>query len=73
MYLLQHIPIRLPDSLPIFELLVLITDEFPQLCVGVRECNYGKPPTSKQLKFDIIELNGTPISISGMMTHCISP
>ncbi|XP_072231937.1 mitogen-activated protein kinase kinase kinase kinase 2 isoform X2 [Leuresthes tenuis] len=61
---LKHIPIRLPDSLPIFELLVLITDEFPQLCVGVRECNYGKPPTSQQLKFDIIELNGTPISIS---------
>uniref|UniRef100_A0A7N5ZPP3 Mitogen-activated protein kinase kinase kinase kinase n=1 Tax=Anabas testudineus TaxID=64144 RepID=A0A7N5ZPP3_ANATE len=33
---LKHIALRLPDSLPIFELLVLVTDEFPQLCVGVR-------------------------------------
>ncbi|KAM9717372.1 mitogen-activated protein kinase kinase kinase kinase 2 isoform 2-T2 [Menidia menidia] len=61
---LKHIAVRLPDSLPIFELLVLVTDEFPQLCVGVRECDNGKPPTSQQLKFDIIELNGTPISIT---------
>uniref|UniRef100_A0A8C4NSS3 Mitogen-activated protein kinase kinase kinase kinase 2 n=1 Tax=Dicentrarchus labrax TaxID=13489 RepID=A0A8C4NSS3_DICLA len=35
---LKHIAIKLPDSLPIFELLVLVTDEFPQLCVGVRDC-----------------------------------
>ncbi|GLD74985.1 mitogen-activated protein kinase kinase kinase kinase 2 isoform X2, partial [Lates japonicus] len=59
----QHIAIRLPESLPVFELLVLVTDEFPQLCVGVRDCSNGKPPTSQQLKFDIIELNGTPISV----------
>uniref|UniRef100_A0A8D3BW30 non-specific serine/threonine protein kinase n=1 Tax=Scophthalmus maximus TaxID=52904 RepID=A0A8D3BW30_SCOMX len=54
---LKHIATRLPDSLPVFELLVLVTDEFPQLCVGVRDCSNGKPPTSQQLKFDIIELN----------------
>uniref|UniRef100_A0A4W6E9Q2 Mitogen-activated protein kinase kinase kinase kinase n=1 Tax=Lates calcarifer TaxID=8187 RepID=A0A4W6E9Q2_LATCA len=60
---LKHIAIRLPESLPVFELLVLVTDEFPQLCVGVRDCSNGKPPTSQQLKFDIIELNGTPISV----------
>uniref|UniRef100_A0A4W6E9T3 Mitogen-activated protein kinase kinase kinase kinase 2 n=1 Tax=Lates calcarifer TaxID=8187 RepID=A0A4W6E9T3_LATCA len=65
---LKHIAIRLPESLPVFELLVLVTDEFPQLCVGVRDCSNGKPPTSQQLKFDIIELNGTPISVPGR-TH----
>ncbi|XP_029382850.1 mitogen-activated protein kinase kinase kinase kinase 2 isoform X2 [Echeneis naucrates] len=59
---LKHIPMRLPDSLPVFELLVLVTDEFPQLCVGVRECSNGKPPASQQLQFDIIELNGATVS-----------
>uniref|UniRef100_A0A8C8D3U4 non-specific serine/threonine protein kinase n=1 Tax=Oncorhynchus tshawytscha TaxID=74940 RepID=A0A8C8D3U4_ONCTS len=59
--------IRLPDSLPIFELLVLVKDEFPQLCVGVGDCaaEGGKPPSNQQLKFDIIELNGTPNSSPG--------
>uniref|UniRef100_A0AAX7SMF8 Mitogen-activated protein kinase kinase kinase kinase n=1 Tax=Astatotilapia calliptera TaxID=8154 RepID=A0AAX7SMF8_ASTCA len=51
----------LPDALPIFELLVLATDEFPQLCVGVRDCSNDKPPTGQQLRFDIIELNGAPL------------
>uniref|UniRef100_A0A8C5HUL5 Mitogen-activated protein kinase kinase kinase kinase n=1 Tax=Gouania willdenowi TaxID=441366 RepID=A0A8C5HUL5_GOUWI len=59
---LKHIPIRLPDSLPIFELLVSVTDEFPQLCVGVRDHSNGK-----QLKFDIIELNGIPVSVPGLL------
>ncbi|XP_074518095.1 mitogen-activated protein kinase kinase kinase kinase 2 isoform X2 [Halichoeres trimaculatus] len=59
---LKHIPIKLPDSLPIFELLVLVTDEFPQLCVGVRDCPNGKKPISQQLQFDIIELNSSPVS-----------
>ncbi|XP_076581292.1 mitogen-activated protein kinase kinase kinase kinase 2 isoform X1 [Chaetodon auriga] len=59
---LKHITIRLPDFLPVFELLVLVTDEFPQLCVGVRDCSNEKRPISQQLKFDIIELNSTPIS-----------
>uniref|UniRef100_A0A667YAQ7 Mitogen-activated protein kinase kinase kinase kinase n=1 Tax=Myripristis murdjan TaxID=586833 RepID=A0A667YAQ7_9TELE len=61
---LKHIAISLPDPLPIFELLVLVTDEFPQLCVGVRDCSNGKPSANQQLKFDIIELNGTPNSAS---------
>lgn len=60
---LKHISVRLPDSLPIFELLVLVTDEFPQLCVGVRECSSGDAPNSQQLKFDIIELNAPPTSV----------
>ncbi|XP_008433166.1 mitogen-activated protein kinase kinase kinase kinase 2 isoform X2 [Poecilia reticulata] len=62
---LKHIPVRLPESLPIFELLVLVTDEFPQLCVGVRECKNEESPTSQQLKFDIIELNAPPASVPG--------
>uniref|UniRef100_A0A8C3B0R2 non-specific serine/threonine protein kinase n=1 Tax=Cyclopterus lumpus TaxID=8103 RepID=A0A8C3B0R2_CYCLU len=62
---LKHIAMRLPDSLPIFELLVLVSDEFPQLCVGVRDFSNGKQPISQQLKFDIIELNSTPISAPG--------
>uniref|UniRef100_A0AAZ1XT96 Mitogen-activated protein kinase kinase kinase kinase n=1 Tax=Oreochromis aureus TaxID=47969 RepID=A0AAZ1XT96_OREAU len=56
----------LPDSLPIFELLVLATDEFPQLCVGVRDCSNDKPPTGKQLRFDIIELNGAPVPVGAL-------
>ena len=64
---------RLPDSLPVFELLVLVTDEFPQLCVGVRECSNGKPSTSQQLQFDIIELNGTPVSVPGRTDRCAPP
>lgn len=61
----QQLAIRLPDSLPIFELLVLATDEFPQLCVGVRDCSNDKPPTGQQLRFDIIELNGAPVPVPG--------
>uniref|UniRef100_A0A8B9KRY0 Mitogen-activated protein kinase kinase kinase kinase 2 n=1 Tax=Astyanax mexicanus TaxID=7994 RepID=A0A8B9KRY0_ASTMX len=55
---------HLPDPLPIFELLVLVTDELPQLCVGVRECRLGNDElqTEQQLEFDIIHLNGTPNS-----------
>ena len=56
---------KLPDSLQIFELLVLVSDEFPQLCVGVRDCSNGKRPHSQQLQFDIIELNSTPTSAPG--------
>ncbi|XP_017282572.1 mitogen-activated protein kinase kinase kinase kinase 2 isoform X2 [Kryptolebias marmoratus] len=60
---LKHIAVRLPDTLPVFEQLVLATEEFPQLCVGVRECRNENGTASQQLKFDIIELNGTPISV----------
>ncbi|KAG7259363.1 hypothetical protein CRUP_010761 [Coryphaenoides rupestris] len=53
----KHIAINLPESLPVFELLVLVTDEVPQLCVGLRD---GASPADQRLHFDIIELNGTP-------------
>ncbi|KAM9500539.1 mitogen-activated protein kinase kinase kinase kinase 2 isoform 1-T1 [Clarias gariepinus] len=64
---LKHIAVSLPDPLIIFELLVLVTDELPQLCVGVRECN--DPQTKQQLTFDIIELNGT--SNSSSESECV--
>ncbi|KAJ3585139.1 hypothetical protein NHX12_013861 [Muraenolepis orangiensis] len=55
---LKHIAIALPESLPVFELLVLVSDEFPQLCIGVRRTS---PPSPDQnLHFDIVELNGSP-------------
>uniref|UniRef100_A0A8C1J748 Mitogen-activated protein kinase kinase kinase kinase 2-like n=1 Tax=Cyprinus carpio TaxID=7962 RepID=A0A8C1J748_CYPCA len=52
---LKHIAVPLPDPLPIFELLVLMTDELPQLCVGVQESLQQQ--NERQLKFDIINLN----------------
>uniref|UniRef100_A0A8C5CT16 non-specific serine/threonine protein kinase n=1 Tax=Gadus morhua TaxID=8049 RepID=A0A8C5CT16_GADMO len=59
---LKHIAITLPESLPVFELLVLVTDEFPQLCIGVRSRTSSTDP---QLNFDIVELNGTPNNTPG--------
>uniref|UniRef100_A0A671MJ45 Mitogen-activated protein kinase kinase kinase kinase 2-like n=1 Tax=Sinocyclocheilus anshuiensis TaxID=1608454 RepID=A0A671MJ45_9TELE len=60
---LKHIAVPLPDPLPIFELLVLMTDELPQLCVGVQESLQQQ--NERQLKFDIIHLNGTPNPLQG--------
>ncbi|XP_029944308.1 mitogen-activated protein kinase kinase kinase kinase 2 isoform X2 [Salarias fasciatus] len=57
---LKHIAVRLPDSLPIFELLVSASDEVPQLCVGVRSCSSRRPAASQQLQFDLVELSGAP-------------
>ncbi|XP_036403754.1 mitogen-activated protein kinase kinase kinase kinase 2 [Megalops cyprinoides] len=61
---LKHIPVCLPDPLPIFELLVLESDELPQVCVGVRGCVSGgkAQPTNQRLQFDIIPLNSTASS-----------
>ncbi|XP_076144639.1 mitogen-activated protein kinase kinase kinase kinase 2 [Alosa pseudoharengus] len=61
---LKHLAMSLPESLPVFELLVVVTDEFPQLCVGVRECSgtSDEAATGQQLKFDIVHLNGLPNS-----------
>ncbi|KAG9338937.1 hypothetical protein JZ751_024327 [Albula glossodonta] len=55
---LKHIVVCLPESLPIFELLVQEADELPQVCVGVRGCDSGGelPPSNQQLRFDIIHL-----------------
>ncbi|KAJ8405365.1 hypothetical protein AAFF_G00318380 [Aldrovandia affinis] len=58
---LKHIAVCLPEPLSIFELLVLESDELPQVCVGVRGCVTGSQitPTNQRLKFDIIHLNNT--------------
>ncbi|XP_066536820.1 mitogen-activated protein kinase kinase kinase kinase 2 [Hoplias malabaricus] len=64
---LKHIAVSLPDPLVIFELLVLVTDELPQLCVGVKEWKprNDESQTAQNLKFDIIQLNGAPNSQPG--------
>uniref|UniRef100_A0A6Q2YVU7 Mitogen-activated protein kinase kinase kinase kinase n=1 Tax=Esox lucius TaxID=8010 RepID=A0A6Q2YVU7_ESOLU len=56
---LKNVAVSLPETLPIFELLVLETDELPQLCVGVRG---PRVPVndSERIHFDIIHLNDTP-------------
>ncbi|XP_063043625.1 mitogen-activated protein kinase kinase kinase kinase 2 isoform X2 [Engraulis encrasicolus] len=43
---LKHIAMSLPECLPVFELLVVVTDEFPQLCVGVRESSSNADATT---------------------------
>ncbi|XP_048884921.1 mitogen-activated protein kinase kinase kinase kinase 2 isoform X3 [Brienomyrus brachyistius] len=57
----KHIAVALPESLPIFELLVLESDELPQLCVGVRcvKPELQVSSANQQLSFDIINLNST--------------
>ncbi|XP_018607398.1 mitogen-activated protein kinase kinase kinase kinase 2-like isoform X2 [Scleropages formosus] len=62
---LKHFAVSLPESLPVFELLVQESDELPQVCVGLRECvrGGGAPPTpspspgGKRLQFDIVRLS----------------
>ncbi|XP_059382757.1 mitogen-activated protein kinase kinase kinase kinase 2-like isoform X2 [Carassius carassius] len=58
---LKHIALNLPESLPIFELLVNETEELPQVCVGVRIRPCQKDNTG-QMHFDIIHLDDTPQS-----------
>uniref|UniRef100_A0A8C8GD15 non-specific serine/threonine protein kinase n=1 Tax=Oncorhynchus tshawytscha TaxID=74940 RepID=A0A8C8GD15_ONCTS len=61
---LKHIAVSLPESLPIFELLVLEKEELPQVCVGV--CKLQAPvKTCEQVHFDIIHLNDTPRAQTG--------
>uniref|UniRef100_A0A673HQ38 Mitogen-activated protein kinase kinase kinase kinase n=1 Tax=Sinocyclocheilus rhinocerous TaxID=307959 RepID=A0A673HQ38_9TELE len=59
---LKHIALNLPESLPIFELLVKETEELPQVCVGVRSRPRQKDNTG-QMHFDIIHLDDTPQSL----------
>ncbi|XP_062867328.1 mitogen-activated protein kinase kinase kinase kinase 6 [Trichomycterus rosablanca] len=58
---LKHIPLNLPESLPIFELLVQECDELPQVCVGVHCRNHSVEDTIEQLHFNIIHLDDTPL------------
>ncbi|XP_029476841.1 mitogen-activated protein kinase kinase kinase kinase 2-like isoform X2 [Oncorhynchus nerka] len=56
---LKYIAVSLPETLPIFELLVLETDELPQVCVGVSRLQ-TPVKTCERVHFDIIHLNDTP-------------
>lgn len=58
--LLQHIPLNLPESLPIFELLVQESEELPQVCVGVHSGNHGSGKAVDHLRFNIIPLDDAP-------------
>ncbi|KAL2094576.1 hypothetical protein ACEWY4_009295 [Coilia grayii] len=57
---LKHIVMGLPESLSIFELLVLEGEELPLLCVGVKGHEPHTGHTNGQLQFDIIHLDDTP-------------
>uniref|UniRef100_A0AAR2LXG6 Non-specific serine/threonine protein kinase n=1 Tax=Pygocentrus nattereri TaxID=42514 RepID=A0AAR2LXG6_PYGNA len=57
---LKHIALSLPESLPIFELLVQESEELPQVCVGVHSSHKKSVETVEQLHFDIIHLDDTP-------------
>uniref|UniRef100_A0A8C8CMG0 Mitogen-activated protein kinase kinase kinase kinase n=1 Tax=Oncorhynchus tshawytscha TaxID=74940 RepID=A0A8C8CMG0_ONCTS len=61
---LKYIAVSLPETLPIFELLVLETDELPQVCVGVSRLQ-TPVKTCERVHFDIIHLNDTPRAQSG--------
>uniref|UniRef100_A0A8C1PYA4 Mitogen-activated protein kinase kinase kinase kinase 6 n=1 Tax=Cyprinus carpio TaxID=7962 RepID=A0A8C1PYA4_CYPCA len=74
---LKHIALNLPESLPIFELLVNETEELPQVCVGVRSRPCQKDNTG-QMHFDIIHLDDTPqsqpdtvkvVNLQGCVSH----
>ncbi|XP_053504347.1 mitogen-activated protein kinase kinase kinase kinase 6 isoform X2 [Ictalurus furcatus] len=57
---LKHIPLNLPESLPIFELLVQESEELPQVCVGVHSGNHGSGKAVDHLRFNIIPLDDAP-------------
>uniref|UniRef100_A0A8C7V846 Non-specific serine/threonine protein kinase n=1 Tax=Oncorhynchus mykiss TaxID=8022 RepID=A0A8C7V846_ONCMY len=68
---LKHIAVSLPESLPIFELLVLEKEELPQVCVGVRKLQ-APVKTCEQVHFDIIHLNDTPRAQTGTSINILS-
>ncbi|XP_026797007.3 mitogen-activated protein kinase kinase kinase kinase 6 [Pangasianodon hypophthalmus] len=57
---LKHIPLNLPESLPIFELLVQESEELPQVCVGVHYRNHNSGEAMDHLQFNIIPLDDSP-------------
>ncbi|XP_026879260.2 mitogen-activated protein kinase kinase kinase kinase 6 isoform X2 [Electrophorus electricus] len=57
---LKHVPLSLPESLPIFELLVQELEELPQVCVGVHRDRRSSDEATEQLHFNIIHLDDTP-------------
>uniref|UniRef100_A0A8C1W3E9 non-specific serine/threonine protein kinase n=1 Tax=Cyprinus carpio TaxID=7962 RepID=A0A8C1W3E9_CYPCA len=63
---LKHIALNLPDSLPVFELLVNETEELPQVCVGVRSRPRQKDNTG-QIHFvsDTVRV----VNLQGCLSH----
>ncbi|TRY59424.1 hypothetical protein DNTS_004323 [Danionella cerebrum] len=57
---LKSIALSLPESLPIFELLVQESKELPHVCVGVRSHPYQRD-SSGQMHFEMIPLDDTPL------------
>ncbi|XP_072517435.1 mitogen-activated protein kinase kinase kinase kinase 6 isoform X2 [Salminus brasiliensis] len=57
---LKHIALSLPESLPIFELLVQESEELPQVCVGVHSSHYSSEEAVEQLHFNMIHLDDAP-------------
>uniref|UniRef100_A0A674CYI7 Mitogen-activated protein kinase kinase kinase kinase 6 n=1 Tax=Salmo trutta TaxID=8032 RepID=A0A674CYI7_SALTR len=68
---LKHIAVSLPETLPIFELLVLEKEELPQVCVGVSRLQ-TPVKTCEQVHFDIIHLNDTPRAQTGTSIDILS-
>lgn len=66
--LFQHISLNLPESLPIFELLVQECDELPQVCVGVH-CKNSVEDAIEQLHFNIICHDDTALKQPGRQTE----
>lgn len=59
----------LPESLPIFELLVQESEELPQLCVGGHYRNLNCGEAMDNVQFNIIPLDDAPRGHTGMHTH----
>ncbi|XP_060791771.1 mitogen-activated protein kinase kinase kinase kinase 6 isoform X2 [Neoarius graeffei] len=57
---LKHISLNLPESLPVFELLVQESEELPQVCVGVHCRNHNSGEAMDHLQFNIIPLDDSP-------------
>uniref|UniRef100_A0A671QP17 non-specific serine/threonine protein kinase n=1 Tax=Sinocyclocheilus anshuiensis TaxID=1608454 RepID=A0A671QP17_9TELE len=71
---LKHIALNLPESLPIFELLVKETEELPQVCVGVRSHPRQKDNTGQILsKAAITTVNTVSVFLQAkepnLLTH----
>ncbi|XP_013919368.1 PREDICTED: mitogen-activated protein kinase kinase kinase kinase 2-like [Thamnophis sirtalis] len=51
--LLKHVPVLLPDPLSLFELLVVESEEYPQVCFGVT----GSDQPGAELHFSVLSLS----------------
>uniref|UniRef100_A0A8C1VL16 Mitogen-activated protein kinase kinase kinase kinase 6 n=1 Tax=Cyprinus carpio TaxID=7962 RepID=A0A8C1VL16_CYPCA len=71
---LKHIALNLPESLPIFELLVNETEELPQVCVGLCDFTDGESLEVNQvIQLDrdtvLIALKVKVVNLQGCVSH----